>query len=54
MKVTIELCDEEVLFGFHFIDVIAEDINSGNFEQTRCLSIGFLFFMVNIYLTPKQ
>lgn len=49
LSISFESSPEEILFGIHFMQCEAMD-ELGNVEEGLCLSFGFIFFLINIYI----
>jgi hypothetical protein len=55
MEITFELCTiENFLLGIDGSDCIAENIDTGEQHETKCLSLGFLFFIIHLNFKPNN
>jgi|VirMetMinimDraft_7_1064189.scaffolds.fasta_scaffold397916_2 hypothetical protein len=50
-NVEFEICDRnQFLFGIHFMDADAVDIETGDEQKYKCIMIGFGIFTISIFI----
>lgn len=54
MEIDIYLNTDFFLLGITYSDCIAENMKTGNQFETNTLSIGFLFFTIDLHFKPNE